>query len=75
MTVAERIRTGALPAILEGADWHRYRGSEVYEPGFAGWCRMWWGIAWVRLQAFEREAEAEWEAEDHEAAIAAGGRW
>lgn len=56
--VPERIADGRLPDGLEGADWRRYAGV-AHQPTYDGWCRAWWGIAWVRLQAFERDAAAE----------------
>jgi hypothetical protein len=62
MSVDERIVTGALPMILMGADWRRYAGREPATRDYDGFCRMWRDVAWVRRQAFEREAEAEWEA-------------
>lgn len=65
VSVSERIDSGALPSLLEGADWRRY-GTIVHPPTWSGWCAAWRGIAWVRAQAFEREAWAEWEAEDCE---------
>lgn len=65
MSAAERIEAGLLPTVLEYADWRRYVGPYRYERTWSDWARMWRGIAWVRVQAFEREAWAEWEAEEH----------
>lgn len=33
-------------------------GTIRHEATWAGFCRAWWGIAYVRMQAFEREADA-----------------
>lgn len=73
MTVEERIKSGALPRALDGEDWKRYHGSGRHAATWQGWLDAWWGIMWVRLQAFERDAEAEWAAEEYEESIAAGG--
>ncbi len=74
MPVAEQIARGELPSVLRGGDWRSYLGRE-HPKTYDGWCDAWFGIAWVRLQAFERETEAEWAAEEYEASIAAGGRY
>ena len=64
MNVAERIRSGALPSSHEGADWRLYRGTATYAPTLEGFARALWDIAYVRMQAFARDAETEAAAED-----------
>jgi len=64
--VASRIASGALPRTLEGADWRRHSAWRTQFPDWTSWCRMWLGVAWVRYQAFVRDADAEAEAEDYE---------
>ena len=64
MRVVERIDTGRLPMILEGADWRMYAGPHPLSRTYTNWCRMWRDVAWVRAQAFDREGWAEWEAEE-----------
>jgi hypothetical protein len=51
------IRAGDLPSPLVGADPERYRGI-THAPTWTGWCDAWRGIAYVRLQAFERWYDA-----------------
>lgn len=63
MTIEQAIDVGALPWVLDDADWRLYAKDRLPNT-FDGWCRMWWGIAWVRLQAFERAADAEADAAD-----------
>lgn len=75
MTVAERISRGELPRVLEGADWKLYATRHYVATTWGGFCEAWRDIAWVRLQAFERDAEAEWAAEEYEASTAAGGSY
>lgn len=72
MTVDEQIDRGELPSVLRGADWRSYLSRE-HPKTWQGWCDAWRGIAWVRLQAFERESEAECAAAEYEESIAAGG--
>lgn len=60
MTVAEAIASGALPRCLEGGDWRDY----VDVPKEFTFASMWGAIAWVRAQAFWRDADAEADAVD-----------
>jgi hypothetical protein len=64
MSAEDAIRAGDLPACLVGGNPERYRGLERLVGGWGGWLEMWWSIAWVRAQAFEREFDAEAAAED-----------
>lgn len=64
-SVAERIISGRLPRTLEGADWTNYVSWIMASVDWTNFCRMWLDVAWVRFQAFERDADAEWAAEDY----------
>lgn len=64
LSVGDRIEMGLLPAVLDGADWRIYQAYD-HDRSWDGFCRMIGGVMWVRCQAFEREADAEWEAEDY----------
>lgn len=55
---ADRVEAGALPLCLAGADGQRYAGGDRLPSDWDGWCRMWRDVAWVRLQGFERDADA-----------------
>lgn len=74
MTLDELIDRGELPTSLRGGDPALYSSID-HPPTWSGWCEAWRGIAWVRLQAFERDAEAEDAARDYEESIAAGGMY
>lgn len=63
--VTEAIRAGDLPSILVGADPALYRAGD-HPPTWDGWCSAWRGIAYVRLQAFERLYDAAAGADDWE---------
>lgn len=52
------IESGALPESLRGADWRRYAGAAL-DRDWSGWCRMWFGITWVRGQGFWRDMDNE----------------
>lgn len=56
--LARSIRMGSLPVCLVGGDPDRYRGPDRLEPSWDGWLRMWWSVAYVRMQGFERDEEA-----------------
>jgi len=64
MTLEEALDTGALPWILEDADWRHYSGGPPLPATYDGWCRAWRDVAWVRLQAFQRAGECEDAAND-----------
>lgn len=59
LSIDDLIARGELPPTLRGGDPARYRGRSSHPPTWPGWCEMWRDIAWVRYQAFERDAEAE----------------
>jgi hypothetical protein len=64
--VADRIRCGDLPRTLEEwpVAWKERACAPSLPVDWSGWCRMWWNVAHVREQAFERDADAEAAAED-----------
>jgi len=73
MTISERIESGALPSCLENSNWQRYAGRGKLRADLGGFAIMWFGVAWVRLQAFERDMDAEAANDDYLASVAAGG--
>lgn len=62
MDVSERIKRGELPACLEGGDWLNYAGRGKHDASWDGLIAMWFGVTWVRYQAFERDDNAEMDA-------------
>lgn len=50
----ERLDSGALPIILDGADWNKY-AAYSYAPIWPGWLGMWRGIAELRERAFRAD--------------------
>jgi hypothetical protein len=46
-----------LPTALRGADWSRYAGTALPR-SWEGFCRAWFDVGYVWLQALEREADA-----------------
>lgn len=60
------VRLPSIPWTLEGGDWRKYAGATPHTRDYDGFVAMWRGIAWVRLQGFERAWDAEEEARDHE---------
>lgn len=73
-TVDHRVKLGLLPYTLRITIGYRgpllaaelYSGGHRHERSWKGFCRAWRGIAWVRCQAFQRDGEAEFEAEYQE---------
>jgi hypothetical protein len=57
------VREGMLPACLVGGDPDLYHGPDRFHRDWDGWLRMWWSVAYVRMQGFERDEEALFEAE------------
>jgi len=70
LTTTERIKSGRLPACLEGEHWQRYHNAQTFVLGHEGgdkWaqlCRAFHDVAWVRYQGFERDYDNEEAARD-----------
>lgn len=48
-----------VPWTIRDGDPQQYVGRSPLPADYSGFVHMWFGIAWVRLQGFERDGDAE----------------